>query len=329
MPPLMILWANLHGSFLLGVVLPAVYCTGWVIDTAFRRGAESRLEWRELRKLVIVTALTTLASVVNPNGVQLLLYPFGTLGSPAMQSYIMEWFSPDFHLVQFQPLALYILILLAALGLSRSTPSATDFLFLFGFGYASLRSARHIPLFVLTTAPMLAGQLLGIWHRSDLSERFKRRRHHRDGRYVTLNWLLLGLLVLGVTLQTVNTVTGNEAAQRQAFPVDAAGFLVDNEITGNMYNLYHWGGYLIWRLYPEREVFIDGRADVYGDAFIKEYLRVYQLREGWEEPLEAYGVSVVLVDKGSSLSTVLSERIDWARVYSDDKAVIFSREESS
>ncbi len=329
MPPLMIIWANLHGSFLLGVVLPAVHCTGAVIDTAFRRETESRLEWRDLRTLLIVTALTTLAPVVNPNGVQLLLYPFGTLGSPAMQSYIMEWFSPDFHLVQFQPLALYILVLLAGLALSRSTPSATDFLFLLGFGYASLRSARHIPLFVLTTTPMLTEQLLSIWRRSDLSERFRRRRHHRDGRYITLNWLLLGLLVLGVVLQAASTLAGNEAAQREAFPVDAVDFLVDNEITGNMFNLYRWGGYLIWRLYPEQAVFIDGRADVYGDAFIDEYLRVYQLREGWSEPLASYDVELILIDRASALSTVLNESLAWDRAYTDEMAAVFVRQDEA
>ena len=90
-----------------------------------------------------------------------------------------------------------------------------------------------------------------------------------------------------------------------------------------MYNLYHWGGYLIWRLYPEQRVFIDGRADVYGDAFIDEYLQVYQLRENWREPLDRYRVSLAIIDKGSPLSTVLNESPDWERRYVDEKAAIF------
>jgi len=98
---------------------------------------------------------------------------------------------------------------------------------------------------------------------------------------------------------------------------------MERRITGNMYNLYHWGGYLIWRLYPDHKVFIDGRADVYGDAFIDQYLRVYQLREDWEKPLDDYEVTLVIIDEGSPLSTVLNERPDWERLYGDEMAAIF------
>jgi hypothetical protein len=275
-----------------------------------------------------VTLVTAVATVLNPNGLQLLIYPFGTLGSPAMQSYIMEWFSPDFHLIQFQPLAFYLLALILFLGLSTRIPSAAQFLLIVGFGYAALQSARHIPFFVLATAPTLTEQVLQTWQQWGWSDRFRPRRPQRGGARLAVNWLLLVALAFGVGIRTIYTITTNDQAQKETFPVSAVDFLVEREISGNMYNLYHWGGYLIWRLYPERMVFIDGRADVYGDAFIEEYLRVYQLRESWQQPLEIYDISVVLVDKGSSLSTVLSERADWARLYSDDKAVIFVREES-
>jgi hypothetical protein len=327
MPPLMVLWANLHGSFLLGLVLPATSLVGGAIDLALGREEQARLTWRDLRRLFIVVLLTALAPVVNPNGVHLLVYPFGTLGSPAMQSYIMEWFSPDFHLVQFQPFAFLILILLASLGLSRRTPSATDFLFMLGFGYASLLSARHLPLFVLTTTPMLTEQLLDVWHRWSLSEKFKLRRYRAGGKQIIVNWLLLGVLTLGVSLQVASALMGNEAAQREAFPVDAVDFMVENEITGHMYNLYHWGGYLIWRLYPEQAVFIDGRADVYGDVFIDEYLHAYQLRKDWQQTFERYDVNLVIIDKGSSLSTVLGESPAWKQRFVGERAVVLVERE--
>jgi hypothetical protein len=329
MPPLMVLWANLHGSFLMGLVLPATSLVGGAIDLALGREQQARLTWRDLRRLLVVVVLTALAPVVNPNGIGLLVYPFGTLGSPAMQQYIMEWFSPDFHLVQFQPFLLFILVLLASLGLSRRIPSATDFLFVLGFGYASFLSARHIPFFVLTTTPMLTDQLLDVWRGWRLLEQFKLRRHRAAGKQIIVNWLLLAVLTLGVTLQIAGTLSRNEAAQREAFPVDAVDFLVEYEITGNMYNLYHWGGYLVWRLYPEQAVFIDGRADVYGDAFIEEYLRVYQLREGWSEPLASYDVEVVLIDRASALSTVLNENLAWDRAYADEIAAVFVRQDGT
>lgn len=329
LPPLMALWANLHGSFFLGVVYPAVYMLGGAIDNVMRPGQEGTMAWRDMRRLALVTLITAVAPILNPNGLQLLIYPFGTLGSPSMQAYILEWFSPDFHLIQFQPFAFYILAIFLSLGLSTRVPSARELLFLLGFGYASLRSARFIPFFLLTTAPTLDGLLSHIWRHSAWSGRFGPRIVRRGVPYVAVNWLLLGVLALGVAVKTGHTLRSNEEAQREVFPVAAVDFLVDNRISGNIYNLYHWGGYLIWRLYPQHKVFIDGRADVYGDAFIEEYLRVYQLRENWQEPLRRYDAGLTIVDAGSPLATTLGERGDWHRVYADDQAVVFVRQEDS
>lgn len=326
LPPLMVLWANLHGSFFLGLVFPSVHIVGATIANLYSGSDEQSLAWSDVRRLLIVTLITGLAPLANPNGIRLLLYPFGTLGSPAMQAYIMEWFSPDFHQIQFQPLALFILLIVVALGLSRRAPSATGFLFLVGFGYASLRSARHIPFFALTASPVLAAQLLHVWQRSKWSRRFTPTRRQSGTTYLILNWLLLSLVILGGAIKVGLTLSGNTAAQKDAFPVEAVDFIEDQHITGNMYNLYHWGGYLAWRLYPDQKVFIDGRADVYGDAFIDQYLQVYQLREDWEEPLDAHQVTLAIVEDGSPLSTVLNGTPQWERRYADQTAVIFVRQ---
>jgi len=239
----------------------------------------------------------------------------------------MEWFSPDFHQIQFQPLALFILLLIVALALSRRPPVPTDLLFLLGFGYASLRSARHIPYFVLTAAPILTVQLLDIWQRSQWSKRFTIGGKQTSTPYLVSNWLLLFLVILGGAIRVGVVFQDNAEAQQHAFPVDAVDFILEQGIAGSMYNLYHWGGYLVWRLYPEQKVFIDGRADVYTDAFIDEYLQVYQLQDNWQEPLDRHGVTLVIIDEGSCLSTVLNESPDWERRYVDEKAAVFVRQE--
>ena len=329
LPPLMVIWANLHGSFFLGLVYLAAHVFGATLDNVFPRSQESVLAWKDIRRLTAVTLVTAAAPVLNPNGIRLVVYPFGTLASPAMQQYIMEWFSPDFHLAQFQPFALYVLILITILGLSRRRPTTTDFFFMVGFGYASLRSARQIPFFMLTTTPMLTSQLLHVWEDWGLPNLSITRRRSRRRTFLVVNWPMLAVLLSGAAALAGQALLGNAAAQRDAFPVAAVDFLEESETPGNIYNLYHWGGYLIWRLYPERKVFTDGRADVYGDAFIDEYLQVYQLREAWQAPLDRYDVSVVIIDEGSPLSTMLSERSEWLRAYADEQAVIFIRQEGS
>jgi len=328
LPPLMVLWANLHGSFFLGAVYLAAHTVGVTLDRVFARGEEAKPDWKDIRRLAAVTTLTAAAPILNPNGIRLLLYPFGTLGSSTMQQYIMEWFSPDFHLAHFLPFALYVLILLVVLGLSHRRPTTTELIFMVGFGYASLRSARQIPFFVLTTTPMLTSQLLHIWRDSGLPNLSATRMRPRGRVFLVANWAILAALLAGAAALTSHALLGNAAAQRDAFPIRAVDFLEASETSGNTYNLYHWGGYLAWRLYPEHKVFIDGRADVYGDRFIEEYLQVYQLSESWREPLDTHNVSLVIIDKGSPLATTLSACAGWLQVYGDEQAVVLTRQGS-
>ena len=116
LPPLTALWANLHSGYLLGVVLLAVYVVGESVPRWQAGGPGlSRAAWR---RLLLVTPLSFLAAVLNPNGYHLWIYPFETLGSGAMQSYIVEWRPPDLHVPIFWPFA----ALLAGQPLKRADP---------------------------------------------------------------------------------------------------------------------------------------------------------------------------------------------------------------
>ncbi|OQY96647.1 MAG: hypothetical protein B6D41_04895, partial [Chloroflexi bacterium UTCFX4] len=100
-----------------------------------------------------------LAVLVNPNGARMFIYPFETLTSPAMQRYIQEWFSPDFHQTEWLPFAFLIVSLLATTLLARARVPLAHILLLCALGLLALRSARNIPLFVLVAIPVLSAQL--------------------------------------------------------------------------------------------------------------------------------------------------------------------------
>ncbi|HPD41825.1 MAG TPA: hypothetical protein PLD43_09730, partial [Anaerolineae bacterium] len=93
--------------------------------------------------------------------------------------------------------------------------------------------------------------------------------------------------------------------------------------TRRVFNTYNWGGYLIWEGLP---VFIDGRADVYGDAFMLEYLTTYHLTPNWRRPLDKYKVDCVLIESRSPLATLLLEAPEWDQAYQDDVATLFVHE---
>ena len=95
--------------------------------------------------------------------------------------------------------------------------------------------------------------------------------------------------------------------------------------SGRLLNSYNWGGYLIWRLYPERLVFIDGRVDLYASKVLDDFVRVYKVRENWSEVLDDYQVDTVLCERQATLSALLTESSSWDLVYSDDIAALFRR----
>jgi len=339
--PLMILWVNLHSGYALGLALIVVYLVGESVEQFLTQHAIRNTQYATrftshspLVTLAFVFVACLLVVPLNPNGATMYIYPFETLASRAMQAYIQEWFSPDFHQIQFQPFAWLLLATLAAMGLSGRRVSLTQTLLLAGFGYAALRSARNIPIFALVAAPILAEHLWSIvvergWVSTNLTNtcpggRCQGKRMVRG--MVIVNWLVL-LLIVAAAVARVGMVVANQPnVERAKFPAAAVDFLEKQKLPGALYNAYGWGGYLIWRLYPETRVFIDGRADVYGDAFIEEvFLKAYRGGADWREPLERYQVRVVLIEPDAPLAERLAREAGWRRIYEDKQAVVFGR----
>ena len=120
-------------------------------------------------------------------------------------------------------------------------------------------------------------------------------------------------------------VANQPAYEAKNYPVAAVNYLSDNRLPGPIYNRYGWGGYLIRRLYPEYRVYIDGRADVYGDAFMVETMKTFDGHKQWRDPLDRLAVRTVLIPPNAPLSSLLSEDNQWKKVYEDKQAVIFTR----
>jgi hypothetical protein len=329
LPPLMIVWVNLHSGYALGLVILAVYLFGEIIESlAPRLSPHASRSPAPLRSLALIFVLCFAAVLLNPNGATMYVYPFETLTSPTMQAYIQEWFSPDFHQIEFQPFAWLLIGTLAAMAFAGKRVSPTQTILLAGFGYAALRSARNIPIFAIIAAPILAEQL---WHLVEArwaSMNFVTKKRMARGM-VILNWSVLILVVAAGAGRVAMVVTNQRAFERAKYPAAAVDFLQarrDGATPPLLYNAYGWGGYLIWRLYPETRVYIDGRADVYGDAFIENvYLKAYRGGADWRAPLDQYGVRVVLIEPGAPLAIQLAREVDWKKVYEDKQAVVFER----
>ena len=101
LPPLMVLWANSHGGYIVGFILLALQLGG-VLAGILQRKTFATL-WPSLRPLLVVTGISLVAALLNPQGIRLVLFPFQTLNSGAQQNLIAEWASPDFHALDMLP----------------------------------------------------------------------------------------------------------------------------------------------------------------------------------------------------------------------------------
>ncbi len=344
MVPLMVLWANSHGGYIVGFILLAIQIAGILGATIWRRRFENL--WPEVRPLLIIAGLSLLAAMLNPQGLRLILFPVQTLGSSAQQNLIAEWASPDFHAADMLPFLGLLLATWSALVLADRSPldrdaarhqagsfshqvAWIDWLRLLAFTTISLRSGRYIGLCAITIAPLLIRYGQPVWARLSVHW-IKWPSSIPPARGIpALNWALLMLIVLaaGVKVYVALDPQTIDRVQQNLFPADAVAFVRAHDLPANLFNDYGWGGYLIWELYPDVPVFIDGRADPFGDDLIVAYRHAITAQQGWDAVLERYHVRTVLIRSQGALASVLRESVLWHVVYEDEIASVFVRDQ--
>jgi hypothetical protein len=325
LPLLTLIWANLHSGYLLGIVLLGTYAVGDVMQHWLTTATERTLDRTAIAHLFSMTGVSFLAAAVNPSGIELWIYPFLTLGSGAMQAYIQEWLSPDFHQTYFWPFA--GMLALGALGwiFNKNRPTITELLLFLGTGAAGLVSARHIPLFAIVATPIIVRHWLSVGlDPKGLAAKTAKVQDDKplgSGLFVVLNWFILVMAVATAVFWSITKISNNDTAIAARYPVAAVDYLEASGLhEARGYNSYNWGGYLIWRGVP---VFVDGRADVYGDPFLLFYRETFEVQSTWQEPLDEYDVDYVLMERGTPLTAVLAASPEWTQVYEDDIAQIF------
>lgn len=317
--PLMLLWVNLHAGWALGLGLIGLYLVCLLLDG----------KWRLAPRLGLILLIAAAVVPLNPNGFRMFSYPLETLTSPSMAAYIEEWASPDFHKLMFFPLALLLLMLLAALPLSVRRPATSELFLLLVTGFGALRSARHIPIFALIAAPILARHVWDIMKTRGWEKRFTTVEAPAAGFALVFNLIfVLAPATLGV-VRISHFVAHQSSYEAKNYPQAAVNFLSAQRLPGPIYNTYGWGGYLIRRLHPAYPVYIDGRADVYGDSFMVETQQTYDGHPNWRKPLDERGVRTVIIGPTVPLASLLRQDHAWTKVYEDRQAVIFTRPENT
>jgi hypothetical protein len=324
-PPLTLLWANLHAGYALGIGFLILFAVGDAFDAAFGFSSWTELMGR-LRRLLPALGLSVAVVAINPYGGRLYAYPFHTLHSRTMLAYINEWVSPDFHEAKYIPLLLMIsgTTILPVFSPRRLRPR--ELILLLVTTYAALRSVRHIPIYVLVAVPIVS-TLLDSWIAGRYSPWRLATEKPLNPPKIVLNATLLAGFAIFVVVRLGVVTSRQPQAEAKESPAAAVSFLRANHPPGPMLNHYNWGGYLIWELYPQYPVFIDGRADVYGDALMDEFFSLYWIRgKDWQGLLERRRIRMIVLPPDAPLVTALQQVSAWRQAYADTQAVILTRQ---
>jgi hypothetical protein len=327
LPPLFLLWANTHGGFFLGWVLLGMY------------GAEMLWSrWRgqpapDERRFWLAALAAALLSGLNPTGFQVIPVLLAYRKSVA-QTTLWEWQRPALW-----PPERFSILLAAAAGIllwQRRRVRARHWLLLALFGGAAFTALRNMILAAAAAPLLIVTYFPG------------KRRPPAVASY----GLVLALAVLAMV-----PVAGGRAFQFRSadwkYPARAADFVLAHHLTARMFNTWEFGAYLIWRLWPQQRVFIDGR--VQSETVYLDYQRmVYNVKaaaepvnspfqalrprvvsgSSAEELLDRYGIEMILMDgfeytTGSLyfLAAALADprQTQWQLVYRDSQAMIFMR----
>jgi hypothetical protein len=326
-PPLFVLWVNLHAGYALGPALLVAYALGVLAEAAI--GATT---WREARPVLIrITLLLVICMALvplNPSGAELYRYPLDTLRSPGMRAFIGEWRSPNFHDALYLPLLGVWLLLLTCFAISRIRPRGRTLALLLLTALAALDAVRHIPIFVLVAVPVIAPSvpLRLLNGAAPVSANFR--------RVFAVSVLLL--MAFFVTVRFVSLAHKQNGMEAKDFPQKAVDFLLAREAGKGVYRgdrdyptrvfaYYDWGGYVIWKLFPNYRVFIDGRADLYGDSLLHEFSTAVDATSSWNKVLDDSFVDTALLPASSALTQALMLDAGWKIAYRDPMAVFLVR----
>jgi hypothetical protein len=312
----MVLWANMHGGFTLGLMLAGALGLDALLGA--RDAAERRMLFIAWARFGIAALI---AACITPYGPESILVTSRIFSLGDSLGMIAEWRAPDF---QKQPLQELVLLVALYLILSRGLKlPLIRLLIVLGLVHLFLRYARNAELLAmlapLVMAPLLARQFPKIGAEPLPTGRLGVLA--RPAGWATLA-VCLGLagLYAGVLIGP-----GRIAPPASNAPTAAVAFAREAGLTGRVFNHYGYGGYLIGAGIP---TFIDGRGELYGGDFIKRYVQAVSLRD--EEPLEVlldrWAIDWTLLSKDLPANRLLARLPGWRQAYSDDSAVIFVRE---
>lgn len=338
--PYMALWVNCHPAFLLAFAITGLY----MVTAAFRGliAGATELRGQKLKQagqLLALLGCLFMVSLLNPYGLQLYHYIAEYLHGTGILAQTDEFKAPNF-LFNFHAYCLAVLFAFLATGLAIgikkiSLPS----LAMTGvFTYLSLSAVRHMPLFVIVALPVLGTLYSGVQLSAERlpkllkwlkplttgAANFDSEEKNSSKHLLPLLYSLVMIIIAFSTARTGPEATLKAGFDPLIMPSKTLDYIAEKKLPAvGGYNLDNWGGLLSYKL--NMPVFIDDRADFYGEKFYGDYGIVCEAKPGWSEILDKHKITWVLFPKESILIKKLGERPDWSKACEDQAATLMTR----
>jgi hypothetical protein len=321
--PLTAVWTNLHGGFLVFLVLLALLVAGNSVEALWGRPRSGAA-----RRYALLLLACSAASFVNPYGRQLHAHIIEYLRADWIRNLVQEFQAPTFRSEgQFQYEVLLIAGLLVSGALLRRK-CVTETLWLLFLAHCSLVSVRHVPLYASVAAPLIASEVSGWWKASAAGLRKSSiiRILYQLGEDIapSFRWMSVWPAVVIVALMAIDApIQWPTDFPSEAFPVAMVHQNSEFLQSGRLLAPDQWGDYLIYCYYPRQRVFVDGRSDFYGESLGREYLHLLQGSYDWRAILKRYGFDRALLPVDWPLAAILKLDPSWRVVKDDGKAILF------
>ena len=305
LPPLTVLWVNIHGGFFLGVLLTGIYAAGRLL----------RADWRRAALYTGVASACLAASLINPYGYHLhghIWNYFHDSSLSGVREYQPTLSSLFIKTPQAAGFILMLALACAAAIADMRRKRWTGVLLTLGSAGLGLAAVRNVPVFVVIATPRIAALFAG----------GQKPQPAPPFRAVPATTLLVAVLVVAGCAQHWGRPF--LADFPPGYPAGAANFLRPLSVQ-RVLSSFEWGSYLIYALRTDQKVFIDGRGDFYGAEFYRMHAGIGRLAPGWEMTLDRYKVDTVLVPIGTTLMDALRLNAGWQMIFADRQAAVFVR----
>ena len=330
--PLQVLWTNSQGLYMIGLYIIGSY---WVENIVqWLRGRQGR----PVFEIALIGACAA-SCMLNPYGVAGLTFPFSLFAriAPGARNIYSLTISENIPLFSlhgydsiYRTVTIAVTLIAFLIFILKGRKRRISHLLLFvGFSYLAFSAVRNVPLLFVIIIPIMGDSISDLLQ-SDFAARLLGKRV----RFIGWEAIATGMLAVSALtfrhLSVVSLYPPHCVLSPFRFPEKISGYLKQNPVPGNMFNDLRYGGYLIWRFYPEKKVFIDTRLIIRSPQFFAEYLAISDHPELFDRVAEKFNITQVIVPSALySLHMKLIRRLYssayWRLAFTDGASVLFLR----